>query len=142
MSYAPASVPAYTGSIHKYGDGYGYGIRVPTARNLQTKPAAVPQMRFPQDTSRFTDGTKPTPLIRNDERAHRRLADQMSMQTSGDYGKFLVDTDSKAVKLNSGKIPLQTVRRPQTTSNDMFKTKETGERFMSARLGLSCCLLS
>lgn len=93
-------------------------------------------MRYPPESQRFLAGTTCTQQIKNDDRAQRRLADQMVMQTSGEYGKFLVDTDSKAVKLNSGKIPSQTIKRsqPETTST-FFDTKENSDRFLSARPG-------
>ncbi len=52
-------------------------------------------------------------------------------------GKFLIDTNSKAVKLNSGKIPMQTITKrtasiPETTSEF---SSGTSDRFHSARLG-------
>lgn len=82
------------------GFGVGYGVRYPTARNQQTKPSAVPQMRHPPLSERYLSGTRSTPLIRNDDRAHKRLADQMHMQTSGDYGEYAWRSNSSLVTNN------------------------------------------
>ncbi len=73
-----------------------------------------------------------TQRVFHDDRAQKRLADQMSMQTSGEYGKFLIDTDSKAIKLNCGKIPNQIVKRAPKPQPEF---KETTDRYYSARLG-------
>jgi hypothetical protein len=93
--------------MHINSDGYGRGVHCVTARNVPTWPANVPQFRHPPDSERFLRGTRPTPGATScwpssNHRAQVRNADQMVHQTSGDYGKFLYDTDSRAVKLNKG----------------------------------------
>ena len=39
------------GSIHRYRDGYGFGMTVPTARNKPTLPPSVAMYRHPPEFS-------------------------------------------------------------------------------------------
>eukprot|EP01038_Epipyxis_sp_PR26KG_P011341 gene11341-15206_t len=101
------------GSMHKYSDGYGYGARMITARNSPTLPRSIPKQQRPPDSERFIMQTKPKPLPRaDDEKGMKRNAEAIVYQTSGEYGLFLVDTESTVEKLNrTGIIPAMTLRQ-------------------------------
>jgi len=71
-----------------------------TSRNQQTLPASIPQFRHSPPTERFLQTTTCTKLVRNDEAGIRRNADQIVRQTSGEYGKYLIEPDSSAIRLN------------------------------------------
>ena len=78
----------------------GVGARYLTSRNQQTLPANIPQFRHAPLTERFLKATTSTKLIQDDDRSLRRNADQIVKLTSGDYGKYLIDTESSVVRLN------------------------------------------
>lgn len=105
--------------MHQLTDGYGFflaqsiilfcllgfilsgiGARFLTARNQPTAPASIPQYRHVPLTDRFVNGMKSTVQIHTDERSLHRNADQIVRQTSGDYGKYHIDTESSVVRLN------------------------------------------
>lgn len=77
----------------------GYGQRYLTSRNQPTLPRSVPLQRHPPPSDRFARVTSSTQLIGTDARAERRNADQIRNQTSGEIGRFYIDSESEAVKL-------------------------------------------
>lgn len=85
------------GSIHRWSQGYGYGGVVPTPRNTPT-PSTVPQYRYSEDTRPFAPTS--SVIIAKDDKSIRRNAQQLFYQTSGDYGKFLLDIQPERVRLN------------------------------------------
>lgn len=84
-------------------NGYGNGVRVLTHRNQMTLPPSVPAYRHLPDTARFKADTTCKVLTHNDDRAQRRNADQITKQTSGEYGQYLVNTHTKSERLNLGR---------------------------------------
>lgn len=82
-------VPYLLGSVHTFSPGYGYGARVPTVRNRPTLPAAVPKYRHAPLTDRANKMFTSTRLDVAGDRAVQRHKDQMSLQTSGEYGRFM-----------------------------------------------------
>ena len=91
-----------SGSVHVLSDGYGNGVRVLTARNQMTLPHSVPQYRHLPDTPQFKKDTTCTRLIQT-ESGQRRNAEQVSKQTSGEYGKYLIEHRNSFERLNMGK---------------------------------------
>lgn len=152
----PPSKNDMIGSIHIYSNGYGqafffvfftcsnvvvgYGIRMPTSRNVPTLPACVPTMRYPPESSRFLEGTAPTQVIKKDAHSVQRNAEARIHQTSGDYGRWYTDPNSDAVKLGFGRIPKQEPRRVYKAPAKAPVT-ENVQRFESARLGTPMMLL-
>lgn len=118
----------------------GRGVRCLTARNKPTWPASVPQYRHAPDTERFLKGTRPTPgpcstvavprygsgvfngSRDNDEKALVRHVHQMKYQTSGEYGGYLFNTESAAVKYNKGVMNA----RPSEKEVNSARTESTG----------------
>lgn len=99
MSKRPEGYP-FDGSIHQLSAGYGRGIRYLTSRNLPTLPASVPQFRHVPDTPNFLSGTTNSKLIGSDERSLLRNAHNIVNLTSGEYGRFLLESETKSVRLN------------------------------------------
>lgn len=62
-------------------------------------PRSVPLQRHPPPSDRFARVTSSTQLIGTDARAEKRNADQIRNQTSGEIGRFYIDSESEAVKL-------------------------------------------
>jgi hypothetical protein len=91
------------GSIHMLSNGYGNGVRVLTHRNQMTVPASVPAYRHLPDTARFKADTTCKVLTHFDDRAQKRNADQISKQTSGEYGQYLIQDHTRSEKLNLGR---------------------------------------
>jgi len=85
--------------------GYGYGARVPTARNVQTLPASIPQYRYPPVSERSENLFRSRPMGLTGYKADKRLADQIVHQTSGDWGKFLIGVDSSDARLFMKPVP-------------------------------------
>lgn len=77
----------------------GMGARYLTSRNQPTFPATIPQYRHVPPPEEFLIKSTCTKLIQDDDRALRRNADQIVRQTSGDYGKYHIDTESSVVRL-------------------------------------------
>jgi hypothetical protein len=78
------------GSVHKYSNGYGYGARVPTSRNIPTQPSSVPQYRYPPVSERTLAQFRPPVSTLRTSQADERHAHQILYQTSGDWGKHYV----------------------------------------------------
>lgn len=77
----------------------GYGQRYPTSRNQSTLPVSIPDHRFVPLTERYINHTKSSPQILFGDKADKRNADQIIYTTSGEIGKFYIDSEPKAVKL-------------------------------------------
>lgn len=108
----------FTGSMHKFSDGYGmnfffnyrfilsftiitigYGVRYLTSRNQPTVPSSVPMIRHEPLSDRYLRVTSCTKIISNDFQSQKRNADQIKFQTSGEIGKFYVDSESEGLKV-------------------------------------------
>lgn len=116
--------PALVGSMHKHTNGYGFGARVPTSRNIPTYPVSVPEYRRPP----LTPDSTMSSLNRNlrGHAANVRHAHQIEYQTSGDWGKFNFVKMSEAQTLNMDHIQPRTHERwsrPKTTSQ-IFHQKD------------------
>ena len=77
----------------------GYGQRYPTSRNQSTLPVSIPDHRHVPLTERYINHTKSSPQILFGDKADKRNADQIIYTTSGEIGKFYIDSEPKAVKL-------------------------------------------
>jgi len=93
------------GSGHIYSMGYGYGARVPTARNAPTLPASIPQYRYPPVSERSENYFRSRPMGLTGYKADKRLVDQIIHQTSGDWGKFLTVNDNADIRLFMKPVP-------------------------------------
>jgi hypothetical protein len=85
-----------------------------------TLPHSVPQFRAQPDTEQYKKDTSSFQLIRKDEASQKRNAEGINMQTSGDYGKYLLEYNTKSVRLNMGQSQNQfneTRRMRETTRN-------------------------
>lgn len=105
-------------------------------------PHSVPKYRHLPDTSRFKADTTCAilPSTMMGDKAERRNADQIAKQTSGEYGKFLVDHHHRSEKLNLGKsqhklnemsgkfkFDISTARSEQSTARSS-RTSSVGTR--------------
>ena len=74
-------------------------------------------MRHPPPTARYMRVTSSTQLIHNDDKALKRNADQIRLQTSGEIGRFYVDARTKSDRLNrSGNMVSEEYGRPSTSN--------------------------
>ena len=123
------------GSVHKLSDGYGNGVRVLTSRNQMTLPHSVPQFRALPDTDQYKKDTSSYQLIRKDEASQKRNAEGINMQTSGDYGKYLLEYNTKSVRLNMGQSQNQfnETRRMRETTRNFGGGESNTMRIESAR---------
>lgn len=85
------------GSCHRHSNGYGYGTRVPTSRNTPGE-RSIPKHRYPHVKEEIP-GSKPAVGVNYGEKSLRRHADQVQFQTSGDYGKFLFESEPEVVRI-------------------------------------------
>ena len=65
------------GSGHIYSMGYGYGARIPTARNMPTLPASIPQYRYPPLSERSENLFRSKLMGLTGDKADKRYADQV-----------------------------------------------------------------
>jgi hypothetical protein len=91
--------PYLVGSIHRLSDGYGYGARIPTERNLPTFPQSVPKYRHPPEEP--NPKSKPRQLVPSGEKGFERHAAQIVFQESGQYGRHYLFKDSEPVSINT-----------------------------------------
>lgn len=77
----------------------GYGARYPTERNQMTLPAAVPKFRHVPDSERYKRVTSSTVLIKRDEGALKRNAEQIVFQTSGEIGRFTLGIEPENLRI-------------------------------------------
>ena len=105
-----AGVPFLDGSVHTFTPGYGYGARVPTARNQPTLPASIPKFRHPPLSERSENMCKSMVLDLTGSKSTKRHSDQLALQTSGDYGRFMYP--SKTDDRQNDHV----ISRPKTTA--------------------------
>lgn len=122
-----AGVPYLMGSVHTFSPGYGYGARVPTVRNQPTLPASVPKYRHAPLTDRAVDMFSSTKLNTTGDRAVQRHKDQMSMQTSGEYGKFMFTNNrpESTQGTRSYSSTYSSSSRPATSSSGNSSRRQT-----------------
>lgn len=109
----------------------GYGIRFPTERNQMTLPSNVPLYRKPPDTERFLAGTRPTQMIKKDDKAIQRNAQQLVFQTSGEIGAFHYGLEKSDVeKWNKKPLSQQTI-----LANTYVKPVSSDQSVSTARSG-------
>lgn len=102
------------GSCHRHANGYGYGTRVPTARNNPGPPSVPKYHKYP-DFEKPMTGSRSRDLGMTGPRADMRHAVSLAHQTSGDYGKFLYPVPTKISTNTRG-------RRLDNTHSDAFNT--------------------
>lgn len=110
----------YRYDLHICQSFIGYGQRYLTSRNQPTLPRSVPLQRHPPPSDRFSRVTSSTQLIGTDARAERRNADQIRNQTSGEIGRFYIDSESEAVKLG------KTLLKPPPPRADNMHEMQSG----------------
>jgi hypothetical protein len=106
------------GSCHRHANGYGYGTRVPTERN-NPGLASVPKYKMHPDHDRMVTGSRSRDLGYMGHKADMRQAQSLTLQTSGDYGKFLFPVETKVSARNNRTLPDSMTRlntRPLTTN--------------------------
>ena len=108
-------VPHLLGSIHTFTPGYGYGARVPTVRNQQTLPASIPKYRYAPVSQKDINMCKTVEIDMSGPKSIKRHQDQMTLQTSGEYGRFMYPkfNNNNTSEINS---TMQLSSRPHTTS--------------------------
>lgn len=105
------------GSLHTSTMGYGYGARVPTARNQPTLPASIPQYRYPPVSERSSEAFKSTILDLEGDKARKKHCEQLQYQSSGDYGRYLcahLSNGNRSTASSSG----ATGTRPSSGASD------------------------
>mmetsp|Transcript_28270 Transcript_28270/g.28558 ORF Transcript_28270/g.28558 Transcript_28270/m.28558 type:complete len:259 (+) Transcript_28270:344-1120(+) len=131
-----ASKPRLTGSMHKFTEGYGYGARVETARNVAKPPLDRPQT---VSDARHVPNVGKTHLHRlPQDLADKRSGDNRQYLTSGQYGKFNfhspfqntmdslgVTTSSSDISAGSISSGRDMISRPQTQSRPRDLTQGT-----------------
>eukprot|EP01041_Mallomonas_annulata_P002706 gene2706-5328_t len=85
--------PKMIGSMHRFIDGYGYGTRVETSRNI-AGPRAVPKYRYPPSIEDDMQKTRSMPCRLVGAAAERRTEENRARLTSGQYG----DVSSSALQ--------------------------------------------
>lgn len=130
MSESAKDVPYLTGSLHTFTQGYGYGARAPTVRNKMTLPISIPTHRYPPMTDRTANMCKTVHVDLAGERSTKRHQDQMMLQTSGEYGRFMhPQYDKSHSRLPSARIS----SRPQTTDGTSSSGRSGGSDRSSRR---------
>lgn len=101
MANSEVQESLFKGSIHRFSNGYGRGLRLKTERNMMTLPPSIPKYRYPpeDDPGYF----KSTQKITGDK-AYKRLADQVVHQESGQWGSFLLMHQPTAPSVNYKKL--------------------------------------
>jgi hypothetical protein len=102
MTTNPTPDQLFNGSVHRFSNGYGRGLRVKTERNKMTLPPSIPKYRYPpEDDPNYFKSTKHEIV---GDKAFKRLADQMIHQESGQWGSFLLKDQPTAPSVNYKKI--------------------------------------
>lgn len=90
----------------------------------------MPLYRHPPDTDRFIRGMQSTQVIKTGDRALRRNAEQIALQTSGEIGLHYCGIEPEAIRMNRKPLPV-------SRSNNLHASTKTEETFgASARNSL------
>jgi len=118
FSYLEASKPKLLGSMHKYADGYGYGKRVETSRNIagERKTQMFDTTTNAKEEGKYVGQSKPFRL--DAVAAEQRCQLNRNFLASGEYGKFHFESNVDNIPESSN----QTTRGMNDTARSTSRT--------------------